>query len=280
MRFRQSFLKQFMSCPLQAKFAHVDNLPGLQNAKASFGSCIHHALEIYNKTADLDASIEAFTKTWHSPELLGVEPQVWPKYTTYGGLRQRGIEILREYHAKQKWETRTVVAIEHRFLVPFGKHELEGTVDLIELKKSSAGKETLRVVDYKTNAKAPTRIELGVNIQFTVYEFASHQPEFWLGNGPGFPPIPFVDPEQLDAVEELPRRCIWYQLMQNKELDAGKRGDLDYLRLYRACNEIEKSIESGVFVPDISGETCTFCPYVEPCGLPIPTMSGEDGEAF
>lgn len=278
MRFRQSFLRQFMNCPLQAKFSHFDNLPGLQNAKASFGTCIHHALDLYNRTANLDVAINKFTEVWNNPELLGVEPQVWPKYTTYGGLRQRGTEILREYHEKQRWETRTVVATEHRFLVPFGKHELEGTVDLLEIKAGVRGKRALRVVDYKSNAKAPTRIELLTNIQFTVYAYASCQPEFWFGNGAGFPPVPQADGYFVDEIMKTPRRCVWYQLMQNKELDAGKRGDLDYLRLYRACNEIEKSIKAEVFVPDISGETCTFCPYVEPCGLPIPKI-GEESEA-
>jgi RecB family exonuclease len=276
MRFSASMLRTYMDCQLQARFKYFDNLPDVQNAAASFGSCVHHALEFYNKTGDLDAALETFEKVWYDPALLGVEPQTWPKYTSFGSYKQQGLEILREYDAKQKWETRTIIATEHKFLVPFGKHELSGIVDLIELKKGAKGKDTLRIVDYKTSSKQPSKIMLNVNVQFTIYEYASHHPQFWLGHGEKYPPVPQADEAFLAALENTPRRCVWYHLKGNKELDAGQRGDQDYLRLYRACSEIERSIEAGVFVPDISGETCTYCPYVEPCGLPIPSREDDD----
>ena len=268
MRFNASLIKTWMGCPLQARFQSIERLPYRVNAKASFGTVVHKCLEEYNHTGNLEQCIELFKDYWSNPEKLGVTPEVWPKLTTYGGLRQRGIEILQEYHEKLKWESREVIATEHHFLVPFGEHEISGYVDLVELKKGVRGKPNLRIVDYKTNSKAPTLNELRLNIQYTTYIYASMQPEFWVGNGPNFPAIPNGE-ERFSEFETVNRQGIWYHLWSNKELKAGERDDADFMRLYRVCVEIAKAVEHNVFVPNISGETCTFCDYVEPCGLPI-----------
>lgn len=273
MRFRQSTLKTWMACPLQAKFKHIDKQPGRQNAKASFGTVIHHAMDLYNQTGDVDAAVDDFAFFWHNPENLGVEPEYWPKYTSYGELRERGVEIIRRYHENLKWEGRQVITTEHRFLVPFGRHELEGTMDLLEIRKNHRGKDVLRVLDYKTNTKQPTKGQLAVDIQFTVYTYASLQPEFWMGNGPEFPPI--TNGEFLfGALAELPRRAIWYALWTGKEIDCGTREDADFMRLYRVCDEIEKAVEKDVYVPSISGEACTICDFANgPCPTKIPERS-------
>lgn len=266
-----------MSCPLQAKFQSIDNMPRKQNARATFGSCVHYALEVYNKTGSVEVAVGTFVDVWAHPDKIGVAPDFWPKYMTFGGYRERGIELVTEYHEKVKWEAREVIAEEHRFLVPFGEHELEGTIDLLESRKNSKGKLLLRVVDYKTNARAPTRDTLAYNIQFTTYVYASLQPEFWEGNGDGFPGIP-NGVLLHERFREVPRRGIWFHLMTNKELDAGARDDADFMRLYRVCSEIQKAVERDVYVPSISGDACQWCDYTEPCGLPVPPSKLEEAD--
>lgn len=276
MRVSQNFIKTWMGCPLQAKFRYIDKMGDYrQNAKASFGTCIHNALELYNKTADLDKAIETFKDTWANPEKLGVAPTQWPKYTTFGGLMGRGIEILKEYDAKQKWDKRLVVATEHPFIVPFGRHELLGYVDLLELRNTAKGYTAMRVVDYKTNSKQPLDSQLRLDIQFTSYVYATLQPEFWMGFGTETPAIP--DGERLyEEWLDLPRRPIWYHLWGNKEFDCGERDDQDFKRLYRALNEIEKAMDKEVYVPNISGETCVYCDFTEPCGVPYKKDEDDD----
>lgn len=269
MRLSASMMNTWMTCSLQAKFHYVDHLPDRPNSKTSFGKCIHYALEIYNQTGDVDKSIGAFRAVWNDPDSIGASFDVWAKMTTFGGLMQRGVELLREYHDKVKWERRKVLSTEHRFLVPFGDHELTGIVDLLEVKKSAKGKPTLRIVDYKTASKAPFVAGLRVNVQFTSYVYASLQREFWVGNGPDFPG--FADGQQLyEEHQEMPRRAIWYHCMTNKEYDAGDRDQGDYERLYRAATEINRAAELQVFVPNISGDSCVWCPYTDPCGVTLP----------
>jgi hypothetical protein len=232
---------------------------------------IHYCLEQYNTTlhGDVEAAVALFEDLWHNPEKLGLNPTVMPHMTSYGGLRQKGPEILRDYARRLRWENRTVLATEHTFLVPFGRHELSGTVDLVEMRRNHKGHDLVRVVDFKTNSRKPTMAELAYNIQFTVYTYASLQREFWVGNGelPGLPNGEFI----YNALQNVERRSIWYHLWTGTELDAGTRAEADFRRLHRLCDEIERAIEAGVFVPDISAETCGICPFTEPCGVDIPT---------
>lgn len=269
MRFRQSFLKTWMACPLQARFNYIDGLPQPENWKAAFGTVIHFCLEHFNTdlAGDVEAAVDLFEQLWAEPELLDLHPTVMPRMTTYGGLRQKGPEILRDYARRLEWENRTVLATEHTFLVPFGRHEFTGTVDLLELRRNHKGNDLVRVCDFKTNTRKPSYTELALNIQFTVYSWASEQPEFWVGSDE-FPGLP--DGEALfEQLRDVPRRSIWLHLWSGAELDGGTREEADYRRLTRLCDEIEHAIEAEVYVPDISGDTCIFCPYTEPCGVDI-----------
>lgn len=274
MRFSASTLKTWMACPLQAHFKKTMEYTELRNGKTSFGTCIHDALERYNEDGDVDAAVERFKYTWENPEVLDAAIDIWPKYTSYGSLRAKGIEMLKEYDSKNKWENRVVVATEHEFKVPFGEHELSGFVDLIEHKKNGQGKNILRIVDYKTTSKQPTLMQLRLDVQFTAYIYASLQPEFWMGydNVPGLP----NGEELYQKFKKMDRRGIWYHLMANKEINAGARDDGDFMRLYRVCLEIANAFHKEVFVPNISGESCTFCPFTEVCAAVIPVIDKLD----
>lgn len=213
MRVSASLMSTWMTCPLQAKFRYVDKLPDRANAHSAFGSCVHHALEYYNNHNDIEAAVELFKKVWDEPGLIGSAFDYFPKMTSYSGLLNRGISILREYHEKQRWEDRLVIAAEHRFNVPLGDHNLVGIVDLLEMKRSGRGKNTLKIVDYKTNSRAPFLPALKVNVQFTAYHYASMQPEFWMGDGttdnPGMPDGPNLwdKLQEVPATPEGQRRC-------------------------------------------------------------------------
>lgn len=280
MIFSASQLSTWMTCPLQAKFQYVDRLPTRQHASATFGSCIHAALEHYNQTRNVDKSIEIFKDLWKNPEKIGSVPDMWAKGTSFGSFMERGPQMLLEYHEKCKWESRTVLQTEHKFMVPFGEHHLRGFVDLLEIRKSARGVPTLRIVDYKTSKKQPFRTDLLLNIQFSVYVFASLQPEFWLGNGPDYPKLP--DGDRLwEEMQDVPRRAVWYHLMTHKEIDAGPRDDTDFMRLYRVASEVSRAHEAKVFVPKISEGTCGWCSFTEPCGIPLTAeVDKEEDEAW
>lgn len=279
MKFSPSLIKTFMSCPLQAKFREVDELPWRQNGKASYGTCMHDALERYNNGLSIDETIERFKETWYAPEMLDVKPDYWPKFTTYSGLLKKGVETLRDYHDIHEIVDREVIATELKFIIPFGEHHISGIIDLLEVGKDNTGNEVLRVVDYKSNAKVPTQIDLALDIQFTTYMYASLQEEMWVGV-PGWPDEDGEEKyvglengkELFERFADMPRRGVWYHLNTNKEIAVGAREDEDYMRLYRCLNEIENAIEKSVYVPCISGDTCTYCSYKDVCPVVMPVF--------
>jgi CRISPR/Cas system-associated exonuclease Cas4 (RecB family) len=270
MRLRQSQLKIWSQCSLQAHLneTHPETAQ-LAGSKQIFGTVIHYCLDQYHRGMKIEDVVELFKELWNDPERITVKIDVWNKFTSYGTLREKGIDILRGYHQKNRWEDRTILASEHRFLVPFGtEHELEGIVDFLQVKKDGKGRKTLQICDLKTNSKAPTQVELRLNIQFSVYAFASTQPEFWIGNGPNFPGVT-DGAAWFEELKKAPRRGVWFHLMTGRELDAGERDEDDHMRLYRLVTEIEKAQQAQVFVPNI-GDACTYCAFTEHCNITIP----------
>jgi len=171
MRLRQSFIKKFAACPAQARFSEVEGLPEPQNWKQFFGTAIHFCLEKLNLgEVDTEQAKALFMDLMQNPEKLAANPTVMPRMTTFGGLENKGLWILDGFADKYRWEDRQLVATEHSFLVPFGRHELTGTIDLIELRDNHKGKQILRVCDYKTNTRKPSFTELQVNVQFCADE--------------------------------------------------------------------------------------------------------------
>jgi RecB family exonuclease len=265
-RFSASRIQAYMACPLAAHYKYDLALPARTNAKAEFGKCIHGALQVYNDTGNLERARSEFLVHW-----AAADPDYWPRAMSFAGLRAQGLAILDDMHASLRFTKRTVLGTEIEFLVPFGDHELYGFIDLLELQKSGTGRELLRIVDYKSNSRLPTRNALALDPQFTTYSYAVARKEFWTGV-PGHPELPGLpNGEWLWATvgSMATTRCIWYALMAQKELDAGPRTDKDFERLYRVCSEIDRSIQADIHVPMI-GESCTYCDYVEPCALEIP----------
>ncbi len=269
MRFSASRLSTWMSCPLKARFHYVDGLPGRTNAKAAFGSIIHNALMVYEQTGrSLEAAITAFLDGWDK-----VEVDYYPRFTTWEGLRDRGPRVLRDFDNRYRYDDAQVLALEHPFLVPIGDHELYGFVDRLELRKSGNGKTLLRVVDYKTNARKPFAPELTMNIQFTAYIYATFHRSFWEGIE-GSPEFRAIENGEwwFQTLTDVPRRGIWSGVWTGSEHDVGERTDEDFERMHRAMDEIAKAEAAGIYVPNISGDSCGICDYVTQCRHAIPTI--------
>jgi hypothetical protein len=270
MRFSVSRIKTYMNCGLQAYFKYDLRESSPQNAAASFGSILHMALERFNQTGNFDEAMDMFQDYWKNPEKVGLTPDYWPKSTSWGTYNQLGVNVLTASCEAQRWDTREVVGTEVGFLVPFGDYWLTGFVDLLEIKKSGKGVPLLRIVDYKSAYRAPTKAELALDIQFTGYAWAVQQREFWCGvpGNPEFPGLP--DGEELfERVMKIGHRCIWYHVRTAKEIDAGPREDADFMRMYRVMHEIKKSIDREVHEPKI-GEACGLCDFKTQCPLEIP----------
>lgn len=290
MKFSASMLSTWENCQKQAEFKYMDHIPDPgTHAKTWFGTAVHAALEDFGNVeqirgeGDVKRAQDIFLRMWTNPEKFGGHITEW-RGSQYGTLRLRGLKIITDYADKQKWEPREVIATEHKFCVPFGDHLLSGIVDLLEWKVSGRGVPTLKITDYKTSSMKPTLEELRLNLQFTIYNYASRQPEFWFGytEEDWHPPLVVKYPMMGETFEEsealyerfknAPRRGSWSHLWTNVELDAGERSEEDFERMYVLLDGVSRAVEHKVFIPSIRSSSCKWCAYKGVCKAVAPVL--------
>lgn len=273
---RQSDIKTWMACPLRWKF-QKEGAEREQSSALSFGSVIHEAVLVMEVQQSLAAGIAHFDEMWDNLAKYGLAYDYVMPRNSHQGYRDMGHKILRDWWQLIQWESDVVLAREYNFTVPIGSHELTGTVDKLALRplKGAKGFGVL-VSDYKTSAKQPTRDYLQHDIQFHAYCYATTQPEFW----DNLPPVKLADGSEITGPElfvkyiDAPRMGEWVHLRTPRRIDAGVRTDVHYNRLKYAIDQIEASVATGIFVPDISGASCEYCEFRQRCGLPSREQEG------
>lgn len=266
-------LKTWMKCPLLFKWENIDGLAREQSGSLTFGSIIHDCVLWMEVNQDLDGAIQRFQEYWAAPALFGPEYPIdyYVRGTNWKKFRDEGPRILTGWWQVISWDAALTLAREHSFEVPIGKngHTLIGTVDKLEVKyRSDVGGEVVVLSDYKTNKKTPTYDYLAEDLQFSAYGYATTQPEFWTGipNGAAL----------FEQYRDLPRYGEWVQLTGPRRMDAGVREQRHYNRVAMAVDALADSVAMEIFVPNISGETCRFCEYRKPCGLPLLDEEGNE----
>lgn len=265
MLIRQSQIKTFAECGLKYRFEHIDRLPREQSSALTWGSLIHEAVLHLEQLDDLQRALAWFKEAWTDPSSIDPELQIdymmprtsWKKYL------DEGLNIIEKWAGIYRWDTDTVIAREHEFTVPVvgTDHELTGTIDRLALRYvGRLDRHVVLIQDYKTNRKVPTYSYLQHDLQFSAYAYATTRPEFWAS---------FDNGEELyDLYAGAPRHGEWIHLRGPKRMDAGERTELHYARLRYAVEAIANSVAMGIYVPNISGESCTYCDFRKACGLP------------
>jgi len=216
---------------------------------------------------DPQVGIDRFEAMWqHLPDFDLDYDYLIPRYS-HSTYTEMGYKILRDWWSLIQWDTDIVLAREYPFEVPIGDgNTLAGIADKVCLRTQKDGSTSVLISDYKTGSKQPTRDYLAHDVQFSAYCYASTQREFW-DNIPDGSKL-FV--ELGDAMRE----GEWVHLRGPKRIPAGPRTEMHYNRLRYAVDQIEQSIALGIFVPDLSGETCEWCEFRKICGLPTRAQEG------
>lgn len=271
MRVRQSDLKMWGKCPLIYKFTYLDGLAREQSGSLTYGSILHHCIQWMEENQDLDGAIALFQELWIEPTKLDptYQPQYYVRGTSWRKFMETGPKILSDWWGIYSWDSALVLGREHGFEVPIGDgHVLHGTVDKVEIAyRADLGTYVVKIVDYKTDRKTPTYGYLEEDLQFSAYAYASTRREFWTGIG---------GDAAWEHYRDLPRHAEWIQLTGPRRMDAGVRTQRHYNRLTMAINGMADSVAMRIFVPTISGETCRYCDFREPCGLPELDENGQE----
>jgi hypothetical protein len=284
MLIRQSDLSSYGRC---AQEKHLKDLskqgigPRPSNlSRTVFGTIMHHAVQVMEtehhagNPQALAIAKSTFAYYWNPdnmPEMAAHHPELaygideWLPRDTYGGMRSKGLQALDDYFALLSTDDGKLLALELQFHVPIdlgeqGQHTLTGTIDRLEIRKYKL-KPYLSLSDFKTGKQPPY---LRYAAQWTVYSYASLQPEFW---------TPWGDEadEWYQRTKDWARRGRWIDLRLNKVVDAGWRSQQDYDRLHVALREYVRAVEADIYPLTLTGETCTWCQYRNTCGgVPVP----------
>lgn len=265
---RQSMMKNWQKCPLLIRWER-EGLQREQSGSLIYGSIIHDCVLWMEVNQDLDGAIDRFKQFWTYPEQLDPEYRVdyYVKGTSWTKFMEKGPDLLTKWWAIISWETDLVLGREYEFNVPIGNgHILHGTIDKLTVRWNAATEQWIILCsDYKTNNKVPTYGYLEEDLQFTAYSYATMQPEFWFGMFPG---NAVKGLELWEKYKDFPRHGEWVQLSAGKRMDAGIREERHYNRFIMACNQMADSIDMGIYVPTLSGESCRYCEFRKQCGLP------------
>lgn len=268
-RIRQSDLKTWSKCPLMYRWQNIEGLPREQSGSLIFGSLLHDCVLYLETQADLPGAIDRFKTFWRQPELLDPEYRVdyYVKGTSWKRFLEKGEDILTRWWNIIQWETDLVLGREYTFSVPIGDgHILDGTLDKLTIRwDAGAGKWIVLISDYKSNNKTPTYGYLEEDLQFSAYGYATTLREFW---EPMFPGDPQRGLDLWVKYQDFERRGEWVQLTTSNRMDAGPRTERHFNRVIMAANMLAASVQMGIYVPNISGESCRFCEFRKPCGLP------------
>lgn len=273
MKVRQSDLKTWGKCPLLFKYQSIDGLPREQSGSLTYGTILHECVLLMEVTQDFDRAVARFHELWQAPTLLGPEYSIdyYVRGTNWKKFRDEGPRVLKDWWSIISWDSAQTLAREHSFEVPIGKNgnTLIGTVDKLEIKfRGDIGAFVVNVSDYKTNKKTPTYDYLAEDLQFSAYGYATTQREFWTG-------IPNGD-ALFERCRDMPRYGEWVQLTTPRRMEAGVREARHFNRVAMAVDALADSIAMGIFVPNISGESCRYCEYRKPCGLPELDENGQE----
>lgn len=280
----QSDLSSWARCPHAFEMSRAGRPEKVLSA-TSYGTVMHHAMHVLERTGDLEKAIDTFTYYWHPHhiEALCRPVEVWIARDSYASLQRKGVDTLRKYADLLRFDESEVLALEYEFIVPVHgtfdpetqqPHQLAGTVDRLVARHYKRNL-TLCIDDYKTGKRS---VYLRHNGQGTAYSYASTLPEFWTGDPTNHTEGFGVERGQqlYERFKPAARRFWWIDLKACKFVDGGWRGPNDYRRFAYAIQRVADSIQAGIYPLTLQGDVCQYCSFREPCaGLGVDDAEGD-----
>ena len=225
-----SDLELYRTCPLKYKFARVFAIPQEPTVNQRFGILIHQVLERFHAEeetageAGLERLMQLFDAGWRRTGFGTSDDELQ--------FRERAVEALHRYHARQAESSASPVWLERGFSFRVGPHQLRGRVDRVD-RLAEGGYE---LIDYKTG-QPKSEDELADDLQLALYRLGAR--EAW----------------SLDAAAQ----SYYYVLDDRKVAVQGAPDDLE--RVERSVLEVAEGIMGQDFEPRPSPEICSWCDY-------------------
>ncbi len=221
--FSFSQISQFIQCPLDYKYRYYLRLPMPGNHHLSFGSTIHAVLQKYLENFQQQLEVQQqdlFTKkvTYELPPeklLYELYQKEWLddwylNKTQKEEYRSRGKDILKSFFEASKKEIPKPVLIEQPFTLKLGsnnQYQFNGKIDRADFDSNT---EALKIIDYKTSEKVPSKTDSSDLDQLRIYQWACedffHKPAsslmYWYLHPNVIKEIPLAKPEDIEKLKE------------------------------------------------------------------------------
>lgn len=247
MRLSYSALETFKQCPLKFKFQYLDKIKTPKSKEALFGTLVHKTLKVLHEPGLLppteDEILKFFSNNWDST--------IYPDEREAAFAFSQGVQILKNYYAKNYPARFNVLALETSFEVPLESggeaHIITGKIDRIDKVDDAI----FEIIDYKTAKKMPAQESIDNDLQLAVYH---------LGLANRWPHL---------ASEGKPVKVSLYFLKHSEKLSTFKNAR----HLEQTKENIAKTIagitlcqKDAKFSPR-AGALCDWCEYQRNCPL-------------
>lgn len=301
--YHQSDLSHYARCPWSFKLDKFTNLTSeSRNCKTVFGSIVHNIFAAFHEGIFDNTCVEEECAQLFDSFLKKFETFDPPIQYSMGrekfvaDYKQKLVDIVLSYTQDPFNQDIQEVLCEVPFQVKVGKHDFEGTIDQIRLKKDG----TVQLIDLKTGVDRPGSAFLRIGYQFSLYSYAMEHGFFganardWirkpdeivyykLSDCYPFFNISYRGEAGIDASED------YIEWLKTKEKTAGGkyklpqhtlRGPIQYYTS-RSENQLQdfvvdakrivRSIKFRIFYrnPDIFNNPCLLCSFRTAC------LSGE-----
>jgi putative RecB family exonuclease len=251
-----SQLKTYLTCPQKYQFQYVRGIPWeFIPEYFPFGKAIHDMAKVFYRNLKetgqklpLENLTEHFKKIWDK-ETLGDSIR-YKENQTRDSLREKGVQMVKVFY--EGISPQRILAVEFPFSVDLILKEtgeilpikLTGIFDLIE----SDDEGDIVIVELKTSAKRFSDDQLDLDLQGTLYSYASKQ----MG-------------VQTNGEDTLVR---YDQILKTKspamEPYFALKGNVDYRWAFQLIRKVLRAIDREVFYP-IPGWQCKDCPFGKTC---------------
>ena len=241
LRLSATQLDTYENCPLNYQYQYVAGVRGEGSVSASVGTIVHSTLESFllGQDRSLEALLATLDAHW-DPAAFAYRPQE-------ADYHRRADGWLHRWWADELPRIAEVIAVEHRFTIEVGKHELTGSIDRVS--RDTDGR--LEIVDYKTGAAPGGRIDED-NLQLATYHLAATRdpaiaahgsPDrlrlHYLDSGSGALPHSGKDIDQpitADHIERTEARILLTaEAILDEQFEASVDASCDYCSFHRLC---------------------------------------------
>ena len=230
----------FQSCPRKYKFTHLLKLPSRGGPSRSFGTTLHHTLEIFLKNYVLDPQ---FSASWEKLQAIYQENWLDDWYDSEKRRQEyfrKGKKQLKLFwkdfqkHPPKIYIQQGQPFLEKNFLLPLGAYSIQGKIDRIDVLEDG-----VEIIDYKTG-KARQKLGLDNKRQLLLYQIAA---------------------EEVFGLK--PKKLSFYYLEDGSKLSflgSEKEKEKTKEKMLQTIQEIQKSSFSAKRSP-----LCRYCDYRRIC---------------